>query len=446
MQRKAVLAVIAFVLGLSGIASGGSTYTVIIPDTLEVKKPGWNEIDGGISASGALDNGAQLVISVSSDSGFKFVNQSDDTATVPYVFAGTGDSTTVYASVSSDNKTEWTFTTLQSRKATSQGAGIVIDDYSRMKEGTYREVVTFNAEIMIPLTPDTGWIYVQGGYPITGTGGAGTKVIIEDRATVTLRGVTINSFPNDDSHNWAGITCAGDATIILADGSTNIVKGGYGSYPGLYVPEGKTLTIKGGGTLVASSNGAGAGIGGGSGVACGNIVIEGGTIIASGGFNAASIGGGQNASCGSIDIRGGTIQATCEDSGAAGIGSGGGNGSSASCGDITISGGTITATGGPNSAGIGSGGWASCGNITISGGTIQQARGGNFAAGIGSGSNASCGSITIANTVTRVTATKGYDAPNSIGAGNGSTCGTVTIGGVEGAKSDSTYTYPEGSN
>ena len=376
MQRKAVLAVIAFVLGLSGIASGGSTYTVIIPDTLEVKKPGWNEIDGGISASGALDNGAQLVISVSSDSGFKFVNQSDDTATVPYVFAGTGNTTTAYKSGMA-NKTEWTFTTL-TEEPTSQGAGIVIDDYSSMKEGTYREAVTFNAEIMIPLTSATGAVTLQNGDTITGEGGGNTHVTIAAGATVTLSGVTITAITHDDSHKWAGITCAGNATIILADGTTNSVKGGYASYPGLHVPEGKTLTITGGGTLEASSNGLGAGIGGGYQIACGDIVIEGGTLTATGGNQAAGIGSGD----------------------------------SASCGDITISGGTIQATGGNYAAGIGSGGWSSCGSITITAG------------------------------VTSVKATKGYNASHSIGAGNSGSVGTVTIGGTVGAISQSPYTYP----
>jgi hypothetical protein len=45
--------------------------------------------------------------------------------------------------------------------------------------------------------------------------------------------------------------------------------------------------------------------------------------------------------------------------------------------------------------------------------------------------------------VTSVTATKGSSAPNSIGAGGAhSACGTVTIGGVEGAITESPYTYP----
>ena len=143
----------------------------------------------------------------------------------------------------------------------------------------------------------------------------------------------------------------GDATIILE--GTNAIKGGYEDYPGLFAAENATLTIKGTGSLDASSNGYAAGIGGGYKMACGDIVIEGGTI---------------------------------------------------------------TATGGTGAAGIGSGGSTA-------------------------GTQASCGNITITSGVTSVTATKGRNAQNSIGAGEGSTCGTVTIGGVEGAITDSPYTY-----
>ena len=66
----------------------------------------------------------------------------------------------------------------------------------------------------------------------------------------------------------------------------------------------------------------------------------------------------------------------------------------------------------------------------IEGGNIT-ATAGDYAAGIGSGLRSSCGDITIQNTVTKVTANKGSDAPYSIGIGSGtSTCGTVTIGGT----------------
>ena len=282
----------------------------------------------------------------------------------------------------------------------------------------------------------------QDGETLTGTLAGNYKISIADGATVTLDGVTINGV-NDMNYEWAGITCLGDATIILS--GTNTVKGFYEDYPGIQAAAGKTLIINGTGSLTASSYGYATAIGGGSGVACGDIEIQGGTITATSGGLGAGIGGGYNASCGNITISGGTVIAT------GGINSAGiGGGYNASWGNITISGGTVTATGGQYGAGIGGGkrGPASfsCGNIIISGGTVT-ATGGDNAAGIGGGRGnnnknfSSCGTITIANTVTKVTATKGENAPNSIGAGYYGNCGTVTIGGVEGAITTSPYTY-----
>jgi hypothetical protein len=95
------------------------------------------------------------------------------------------------------------------------------------------------------------------------------------------------------------------------------------------------------------------------------------------------------------------------------------------------------------SAGIGCGGRVSaCENITINGGEVT-ATGGFYSAGIGcvGTGDSSCGNITIADTVTKVTATKGEEAVNSIGSGRFGSCGTVTIGGVVGAITASPYTY-----
>ena len=232
------------------------------------------------------------------------------------------------------------------------------------------------------------------------------KITIADGATVTLAGMNITGV-NDGSYQWAGITCAGDATIILKDGTNNTVKGFYQEYPGIHVLNNKTLTIKGTGSLTASSNSYGAGIGGGRSKACGNIEIQGGTIRATGGSGGAGIGSGEGSSCGSI----------------------------------TISDGSVTAEGGDGAAGIGSGGHAGCGAIEISGGTVE-ATGGSAAAGIGSGNYGSCGNITITTGVTQVTANRGSENAKSIGAGEDGSCGTVTIGGDVGAKTASPYTYP----
>jgi hypothetical protein len=319
------------------------------------------------------------------------------------------------------------------------------------------------AELQIPqtdLSTITSDYTAKNGETLIGELVNNVKISIANGATVTLDGVTINGV-NDDSYHWAGINCLGNATIILADGTTNTVKGFYEDYPGIYVPVGSTLTIQGSGSLKASPfNGGnnssyGAGIGGGWNINCGNIVINSGNIEATGGNESAGIGSGNQSSCGTINISGGTVTATGGKYGA-GIGSGDSNSSCGTitisggtvtatggdwsagigsgypsyCGDITISGGTITATGGKEGAGIGSGDSSYCGDITISGGTVD-ATGGTDAAGIGSGYNGTVnGAISIANTVTSVTAKRGGSAPYSIGNGNGGTCGTVTIGGT----------------
>ena len=215
----------------------------------------------------------------------------------------------------------------------------------------------------------------KDGDIIGGTLSSKAMISIADGATVTLSNATING-ADDDFWKNAGITCKGNATIILE--GMNTVRGFYMNYPGIHIAKDKTLTIKGDGSLIASSNGLAAGIGGGvAGIDCGNIVIEGGNV---------------------------------------------------------------TATGGKTSAGIGSGFKSSCGDITIKGGTIK-ATGGQSAAGIGTGMAGSCGNITITNTVTSVTATKGKSATHSIGKGVQGTIGTVTIGGKTGAISKSPYTY-----
>jgi hypothetical protein len=237
-----------------------------------------------------------------------------------------------------------------------------------------------------------------------------------------LDNVTING-THSMSYLWAGITCKGDATIILKDGTTNKVTGFNNEYPGIYVPMGSTLTIKGstGGTdsLIAGSNGFAAGIGAGlNHKSCGNIIIQGGTIVATGDLYAAGIGGAYVSTCGNIEITGGKI----------------------------------IAKGGVGAAGIGGGRGADCGAINISGGTII-AEGGDDAAGIGGGgpidNNTRCGNIKITSDVTSVTATAKTSAqnpdPNSIGAGKNGTCDSVTIDGTNypDGISINPYTYPQ---
>ena len=241
------------------------------------------------------------------------------------------------------------------------------------------------------------------------------KISITDGATVTLRNVTIEGY-DDESYDWAGLTCEGDATIVIE--GTNSIQGFYYRYPGISVPIGKTLTIGGSGSLEAKSNqgiyintdkqgnkttsliDSGSGIGGSINEDCGNIVIESGTITATGSYRSAGIGSSEEQSCGTI----------------------------------TITGGIVTATGGESAAGIGSAYTSNCGNITITGGTVT-ATGGKRAAAIGSGVDSFCSDITIGGSA-YVTATKGEGSPYCIGLGkNGTvgekTSGTITIGGTK---------------
>ena len=212
-------------------------------------------------------------------------------------------------------------------------------------------------------------LVIPDGYIVTGSATAfSCKVAVADGATVTLRDVENNNGNLDPSSACPGIKCLGDATIILE--GNNTVNGG-GEYAGIYVPEGKTLTIRGTGSLTVTGGSGGAGIGGNEGNCnCGSIVISGGTITATGGSNGAGIGLG--------------------------------NSSEYEFGDITISGGTVTATG--------------C----------------DFAPGIG-GPEAYFENITITDGVTKVTVNKGSYSTYSIGTSDSDymeSSGVITIGGT----------------
>ena len=278
----------------------------------------------------------------------------------------------------------------------------------------------------------------KDGETLSGILGGNYKITIADGAVVTLKNAVIYG-ENNEAYKWAGITATGDATIVLV--ASNIVRGFHENYPGIFVPEGKTLRIKGNGKLEASSSGRGAGIGGANyeQINCGNIEILEGTIRAVSGMNSAAIGAGGLSECGSITISGGFVTAVPYNSdSAAGIGSGR---KRSRCGDITISGGNVVAEAGDLSAGIGSSYESICGNITISGGTVT-AHGGTNAACIGSGAGCDkkletsfdpsvCGNITISGgTVTAAAAGDGNTFAAGIGSGNdNAVCGNILISG-----------------
>lgn len=278
-------------------------------------------------------------------------------------------------------------------------------------DGTFTWTYTVS-RIPTNLSSLTSDYTAQDGDVLTGELQGSYKISIADGATVTLAGITING-GDDWEKAWAGITCEGDATLVLADGTSNLVKHFYQQFAAISVPSGKTLTIQGSGSLTADARDeGGAGIGGNSSQNYGNIIINGAAnVTAYGGVGCAGIGSG-------FTER---------------------HRPSVTGGDITINtSGTVKAYGGPNAAGIGSGYGARdndnrCGNILISKGTVE-AIGGEEGAGIGTGrtglGSTVCGTISITDGVTSVTATKGTNGVDCIGCGKSGTCGTVTIDGT----------------
>ena len=252
----------------------------------------------------------------------------------------------------------------------------------------------------------------EHGDVLTGTLTHNVRLAIAKGATVTLSNVTINGVHSDTPdanaqlpYKWAGLSCEGDATIIL-DG-TNKIRGFHKEHPGIQAGgSGNTVVIRGDGSLDVSSNGEASGIGCHVLGDCGNIIIKSGTITAQGGLFSAGIGNSYCSKCGNITIMGGTVYAQGGQN-AAGIGTGvtidwegeggdpwdGGDASNpvfrpSICGYISISGGNVTAIGGgDHAAGIGLGIEGECDDIYISGGNVY-AMGKGDAAGIGSAPDA----------------------------------------------------------
>ena len=190
----------------------------------------------------------------------------------------------------------------------------------------------------------------QNGETLTGQLAASHKISIAAGATVILKNVDINYGKTLTASSYAGITCLGNATLIISGTGDNKVKGFNVGYPGIFVPSGSTLTITGSGTLDAKGHDYdGAGIGSGKDIieaykACGNIVIQGGTIWATGGSGAAAIGSGASANYVAPQT-----------------------GTPSSCGNITIKNSVthVYARKGAEAASIGKGQYSNCGTVTI---------------------------------------------------------------------------------
>ena len=269
---------------------------------------------------------------------------------------------------------------------------------------------------------------------ITGKSTGNSVTIDADKdqtANVTLDHVEINA--SSTAQAAVEVTGSGDTNIEL--NGNNTLTGG-NQYAGLQHnketdAEGKEtsgkLTITdtdGNGSLCATGNYGGAGIGGGNMKDAGKIEITGGSITAAtGGLDGAGIGGGGSGGDADITISGGTINAIGGTDpwerpgaiGGAGIGSGGSGGDAT----VTITGGAVieNATGGGGCAGIG-GSYASKSDVTISGNaTIETVTGGKQSAGIGGGSRGRTGStVTIKDNAT-IKKAQGGDGGAGIGGG-----------------------------
>lgn len=157
-----------------------------------------------------------------------------------------------------------------------------------------------------------GSIDVSGTFTLKGTLASPYYISVADGANITLENVVING-TNNSNYKYAGITFRGDANVYLK--GTNKIKGWYQYYPGIFVEPGKTIHIytdpaDPNASLEVSSNGYGAGIGGGYQIDCGSIYVHSGKITATSQY-AAAIGSGYQAECGLVYLYGGDIDARC---------------------------------------------------------------------------------------------------------------------------------------
>ena len=179
----------------------------------------------------------------------------------------------------------------------------------------------------------------------TSTGPA-LRINVNVKATVTIYLTGTNNLIT--KHTWyAGLQKVNTALLIITTNVSDTTAG--------------ILNAHG------SSDGDGAGIGGGLSGSCSNITIERCSVIASSKYG-AGIGGGKQGAGSKITINSASVTASSTD----GAGIGGGLYGAGSGSDITINSSSVTASS-TNGAGIGGGyGYGgSCENITINGGSVN---------------------------------------------------------------------------
>ncbi len=221
--------------------------------------------------------------------------------------------------------------------------------------------------------PENNHTIVIGGAPgdSPDTGNPSKKI----SHTVTLRNVKIKS------SSGPALTIQNKAEVTLILEGINSLEGAKGS-AGIYVEDGSAIIIESkdktaNNKLTAKGGDTGAGIGGQSASAHGDITINSGTIEATGGVSAAGIGCGSEGAIGNITITGGKVTAIGGQSASAvhgmepypsgsGIGYGGksyreyASGSSDPYAKTILSGGEIIAYGGAGKNGMSQGSGIDC--------------------------------------------------------------------------------------
>ena len=201
----------------------------------------------------------------------------------------------------------------------------------------------------------------------TSTGPA-LRINVNVKATVTIYLTGTNNLIT--KHTWyAGLQKVNTALLIITTNVSDTTAG--------------ILNAHG------SSDGDGAGIGGGLSGSCSNITIERCSVIASSKYG-AGIGGGKQGAGSKITINSASVTASSTD----GAGIGGGLYGAGSGSDITINSSSVTASS-TNGAGIGGGEGNSCENITINSSSVTASSTDGAGIGGGYGYGGSCENITI---------------------------------------------------
>ena len=128
----------AFTASATEITNTVSDYTLTIPSSFTVANAGWNEIEGGVTASGTLADGKKLVVTAQSDNGWAL--KSGDNS-IGYNLAKEDADYNANAEAPT-----WEFDTLTA-EGVSQTAGLIVDNYDEAPAGNYSDNVVFTASV-----------------------------------------------------------------------------------------------------------------------------------------------------------------------------------------------------------------------------------------------------------------------------------------------------------